>query len=100
MEGTWEAMSQIIIQQEYVRQLDTIRMRAIEQSSWRQGRRKACRTQSKGSGECRNRWKCMEVHEDVQRSGNQVAEVGFKYFCPDYVSKNRVSVTECNKPKG
>ena len=30
MEGTWEAMSWIIIQEEDTRQLDTIRMRAIE----------------------------------------------------------------------
>ena len=38
MEGTWEAMSQIIIQQECARQLDTIRMRAIERSCWSQGK--------------------------------------------------------------
>ena len=41
MEGAWEAMSQIIIQQEDERQLDTIRARVIEQSNWRQGWRKA-----------------------------------------------------------
>ena len=42
----------------------------------------------------------MEVHKDVRRSWNQVAEVGFEYFCLDYVSKNGVSVTECNKYGG
>ena len=46
--------------------------------------------------ECRNHQKCTEVHEDVRRSGNRVAEDGFEYFCSDYVSKNGVSVTECN----
>ena len=54
MEGKQEAMSQIIVQQEDERQLDTIRMRVIEQSNWRQGRKKACRTRSEGSGECWN----------------------------------------------
>ena len=34
--------------------------------------------------------------EDVQSVGNRVAEVGLEYFCPDYVSKNGVSVTERN----
>ena len=43
--------------------------------------------QTEGSEECQILQKCAEVHEDVQRVGNQVAEVGFKYFCPDYVSK-------------
>ena len=38
----------------------------------------------------------MEAHEDMQRSGNQVAEIGFEYFCLDYVSKNGVSVMEHN----
>ena len=46
--------------------------------------------------ECRNCWKCMEVCKDVQRVGNRVAEVGLEYFCPDYVSKNGVSVMEHN----
>ena len=36
--------------------------------------------------------------KDVQSVGNRVAEVGLEYFCPDYVSKNGVSVMECNKP--
>ena len=40
--------------------------------------------------------KCMEACEDVQRYRNRVAEVRFRYFCPDYVSKNGVSVTERN----
>ena len=30
MEGAWEAMSRIIVQQENERQLDTIRVRVIE----------------------------------------------------------------------
>ena len=38
----------------------------------------------------------MEVHKDMQRSGNQVAKVGFEYFCLDYVSKIGVSVMEHN----
>ena len=94
-EGAWEAMSQIMIQQENERQLDTIRARVIEQSNWRQGRRKAHRTcvMDRRFRECRNCWKCMQACKDVQRVGNQVAEVGLKYFCLDYVSKNGVSVT-------
>ena len=55
MEGAWEAMSQIIVQQEDERQLDTIRVRVIEQSNWRQGRRIACGTWTEGSEEC---WNC------------------------------------------
>ena len=39
-----------------------------------------------------------EVCKVVQRVGNRVAEYGFKYFCPDYVSKIGVSVTEHNNP--
>ena len=39
----------------------------------------------------------LEVCEDLQRFGDQVAEFGHKYFCPDYVSKNGMSVMECNK---
>ena len=35
-------------------------------------------------------------HEDVRSVRNRVAEVGLEYFCPDYVSRNGVSVTECN----
>ena len=40
--------------------------------------------------------KCMEACEGVQRSRIQVAEFGCEYFCLDYVSKNGVSITECN----
>ena len=36
------------------------------------------------------------TREDVRSVGNRVTEVGLEYFCPDYVSKNGVSVTECN----
>ena len=43
-----------------------------------------------------NAWKCTEVCEVVRRVGNRVSEFGFKYFCPDYVSKIGVSVTERN----
>ena len=49
MEGAWEAMSWIIVQQENERQLDTIRKRVIERSNWRQGRRIAHGTWTKGS---------------------------------------------------
>ena len=37
------------------------------------------------------------TREDVRSVGNHVAEVGLEYFCPDYVSKNGVSVTERNR---
>ena len=94
-EGAREAMSWIIIQQDK-RQLDTIRARVIEWGNWRQGWRKVHVMQTEGFGECQNRWKCMEVCKEVPRSRNQVAEVGFEYFCLDYVSKNGVSVTEHN----
>ena len=89
-------MTQIIIQQEDKRQLDTIRAKVIERSNWRQGQRKAHGTWTEGSEECWNHRKCAEMCEDVQRVGNRVLEVGFEYFCPDYVSKNGVSVMECN----
>ena len=46
--------------------------------------------------ECRNCWKCAETRKDVRRVRNRVAEVGLEYFCPDYVSKNGVSVMERN----
>ena len=46
--------------------------------------------------ECRNRPKCVEAREDVQRVRNRVAEVGLEYFCQDYVSTNGVSVMERN----
>ena len=36
------------------------------------------------------------TRKDVRSVGNRVAEVGLEYFCPDYVSKNGVSVTERN----
>ena len=36
------------------------------------------------------------TREDVRSVGNRVAEAGLEYFCPDYVSKNGVSVTERN----
>ena len=97
MEGAREAMPQIIIQQEDERQIDTIRARVIEQSNWRQGQRKACGTQTKGLGECRNHRKCVEACKDVWRVGNRVAEVRFEYICLNYVSKNGVSVMEHNR---
>ena len=78
-EGAWEAMSQIIIQQENKRQLDTIRARVMERSIWKQGR-----------GIARG------MRKDVRSGRNRVAEVGFEYFCLDYVSKNGMSVMECN----
>ena len=49
MEGAWEAMSWIMIQQESKRQLDTIRVRVIEQSIWKQGWRIVCGTRTEGS---------------------------------------------------
>ena len=81
------------------RQLDTIRARVMERSIWRQGRKIVRGMQSEGSinfGIVRNYVERMEVCKVVQRVGNQVAEYGFEYFCPDYVSKIGVSVTERN----
>ena len=43
-----------------------------------------------------NAWKHVEVCKVAQRVGNRVAEFGFECFCPDYVSKIGVSVTERN----
>ena len=43
-----------------------------------------------------NARKCAEVCEVTRRVGNRVAEFGFEYFCPDYVSKFGMSVTEHN----
>ena len=64
MEGAWEAMSQIIIQQEDMRQLDTIRVRVIERSNWRQGWRRVCGMWTEGSGECFGSvWKHAKMYE-------------------------------------
>ena len=41
-------------------------------------------------------WKSREGLEIAWRVGNQVAEFGFEYFCPDYVSKIGMSVMERN----
>ena len=49
MEGAWEAMSRIIIQQENERQLNTIRAGVIEWSIWKDGGRVACRMWTKHS---------------------------------------------------
>ena len=81
------------------RQLDTIRVRVMERSIWRQGQKIVCGMRSEGSinfGIVRNYAECVEVCEVVQRVGNWVAEYGFEYFCLDYVSKIGVSVTERN----
>ena len=72
----------------------------MERSIWRQGRKVVRGMQSKGSvnfGIIRNYVECTEVCEMVRRLGNRVAELGFEYFGPDYVSKIGVSVTECNR---
>ena len=50
---------------------------------------------TKGSKGCRNR-RNGAMRKDVRSVGNRVAEVGLEYFCPDYVSKNGVSVMEHN----
>ena len=81
------------------RQLDTIRARVMERSIWRQGRKIVCGMRSEGSvnfGIIRNYAERAEVCEVVRRVGNRVAEYGFEYFCPDYVSQIGVSVTERN----
>ena len=74
----------------------------MERSIWRQGWKIVCGMRSEGSvnfGIVRNyaeRAEVCKVVKVVQRVGNRVAEYGFEYFCPDYVSKIGVSVTECN----
>ena len=65
MEGAWEAMSWIIVQQENERQLDTIRARVMEQSIWRQGRGIVHGTWSDGSENVGIIWKCVEMHGSV-----------------------------------
>ena len=71
----------------------------MERSIWRQGRKIVCGMWSEGSinfGIVWNYVERAEVCKVVWRVGNQVAEYGFEYFCPDYVSKIGVSVTERN----
>ena len=68
MEGAWEAMSRIIIQQESKRQLDTIRARVIERSIWKQGRRIARRMRTEGSenvGIAGSARKCAKMCEEL-----------------------------------
>ena len=76
MEGAWEAMSRIIIQQESETQLDTIRVRVIERSNWRQGQRIAHGTQTKGSKECQNRWNGAECAKMCEVSGIKLRRLG------------------------
>ena len=76
MEGAWEAMSRIIVQQENERQLDTIRARVIEWSNWRQGRRIARGMQTEGSEECRNCWNGAERAKMCEGSGIEVWRLG------------------------
>ena len=66
MEGAWEAMSRIIIQQGNERQLDTIRARVMEQSIWRQGRGIAHRMRSDSSENVGIVRKCVEMRGSVQ----------------------------------
>ena len=69
-------MSRIIVQQENERQLDTIRVRVIEQSNWRQGRRLACGTWTEGSEEYRNRWNGAERAKMCEVSGIELLRLG------------------------
>ena len=80
MEGAWEAMSWIMIQQKSKRQLDTIRARVIEQSIWKQGWRIVCRTWTKGSenvGIAGSAWKhaktCKELGIKLLRLGLNIS---------------------------
>ena len=66
MEGAWEAMSWIIVQQENERQLDTIRARVMERSIWRQGRGIVRGTQSDGSKNVGIIQKCVEMRGSVR----------------------------------
>ena len=79
-EGAWEAMSQIIIQQESKRQLDTIRARVIEQSIWKQGQRIVCEMRTEGSenvgiaGSARKCTKtCEELGIELLRLGSNIS---------------------------
>ena len=76
MEGAWEAMLRIIIQQESERQLDTIRVRVIEQSIWKQGRRIACRTQTEGSENVRIAGSAQKGTKMCKESGIELLRLG------------------------
>ena len=58
-------MSQIIIQQENERQLDTIRVRVMERSIWRQGQGIVRGTRSDGSENVGIVRKCAEMRGSV-----------------------------------
>ena len=75
-EGTREATSRIIIQQEDERRLDKIRARVIERSNWRQDRRIARGTWTEGSEECRNRWNGTERAKMREVSGIELLRLG------------------------
>ena len=73
-------MSQIILQQVSERQLDTIRVRVIERSIWKQGQRMVCRMQTEGSknvGIARSAWKhaktCEESGIELLRLGSNIS---------------------------
>ena len=76
MEGAWEAISQIIIQQESERQLDTIRVRVIERSNWRQGQRIACGTRTKGSENVRITGSVQKHAKMCEESGIELLRLG------------------------
>ena len=76
MEGAWEAMSQIIVQQEDERQLDTIRVRVIKQSNWRQGQRIAHGTWTEGSEECWNHQNGAERAKMCEGLGIKLRRLG------------------------
>ena len=97
MEGAREAM--YVTDHNTIRRQETIRHNKSESywtKYWEAGSKESTWNVDQRFQECRNHQKCVEAHKDVRRSGNQVAEFGFKYFCLDYVCKNGMSVTECN----
>ena len=90
------AMPWIMVQQENERQLDTIRARAIERSIRRQGRKDSTRNAVRRFQKCRNHQNGAERAKMCEVSGIALLRLGSDIFCPDYVSKNGVSVTERN----
>ena len=51
---------------------------------------------TEGSEEYRNHRNGVECVRMCKVLGIELLRLGLEYFCPDYVSKNGVSVTECN----
>ena len=90
------AMPRIMVQQENKRQLDTIRVRAIERNIRRQGRKDSARNAVRRFRKCRNHRNGAERAKMCEVSGIALLRLGSNISALDYVSKNGVSVTERN----